>query len=272
MSNKTNICILTQELLPVYQDNCVSTDSKKIIKEHLQDCELCQQKLKELKSQSHIAKNAADAKNLSSKEIAEKQNFTKLSQKLKKRKIRNTLIVMAAICILFIGYQISFISCSIDGMAMYPTIDHGETCIISRFSYAFTEPKVDDIILLNFKTDDDDVGNLDIYRIAGTPGDLIEIKDGHFYVNGSINERYDGIAPASFDNADTEKEIKFSMTIPENQYFILGDNFEISYDSRYDKVGCIDKSDIYGKCIKHMSIPNPLVQTSSTTATSSSDK
>lgn len=272
MNNKTNICTLTQELLPVYQDNCVSTDSKKIIEAHLQDCELCQQKLKELKSERKNAKKANDAKNLSANEIAEKENFTKISKKLKKRKIRNTIIAAVIICILFIGYQISFISVSFDGMAMYPTIEHGETCIISRFSYAFTEPKVDDIILLNFKDKTDDIGYLDIYRIVGVPGDLIQIKDGHFYVNGVINKRYEGIEPASFDSADKENETEFSMTVPENQYFILGDNFEVSYDSRYDKVGCIDKSDIYGKCIKYMTIPNPLVQTSTTTATASSDK
>ncbi len=271
-NKKTNICILTQELLPVYQDNCVSADSKKIIEEHLQNCELCHEKLTELKTESRSVKNADIAKNLSVNEITEKQNFTKLSQRLKKRKIRNAIIVVAAICILFFGYQISFLYCIFDGMAMYPTIKNGETCIISRFSYAFTDPKIDDIILLKFKEDYMEEEFLKIYRIAGTPGDYIEIKDGHFYVNGIVNERYNGIAPASFDSADSESNTGFSMTVPENQYFILGDNFEVSYDSRYDKVGCIDKSDIYGKCIKHLSISNPLTQTNTTTATTSSDK
>ncbi len=265
MNNKTNICTLTQELLPVYQDDCVSQDSKTIIEEHLQDCELCQQKLRELKSESRTAKNANDAKNLSANEIAEKQNFTKLSKKLKKRKIRNTLIAAIAICILFFGYDISFFTCIFDGMAMYPTINNGDTCIISRFSYAFAEPKMGDIILLDFKNDYMEEKLFEIYRIAGTPGDLVEIKNGHFYINGSIDERYDGITPASFDSTDNKNKTEFSMIVPKNQYFILGDNFEVSYDSRYDKVGCIDRSDIYGKCIKHMSIPNPLVQTSATT-------
>lgn len=268
MNNKTNICTLTQELLPVYQDDCVSTDSKKIIEEHLQDCELCQQKLKELKSESRTAKSADDTKNLSANEIAEKKNFAKLSKKLKKHKRRNIIIAMATICILFFGYQISFISYIHDGMSMHPTIENGETCIISRFSYALAEPKVDDMILAKFHSTEE---FFDICRVAGTPGDYIEIKDGHLYVNGVINKRYEGITPAFFDNADKEKETEFSMTVPENQYFVLGDNFEVSYDSRYDEIGCIDKNDIYGKCVKHMFVQNPLTGISTTTSSTSSD-
>lgn len=65
-----------------------------------------------------------------------------------------------------------------------------------------------------------------IKRVIGLPGDVVEIKGGHVYVNGdSVNESY------LRKNTVTEPEMK--VVVPENEVFVLGDNREVADDSRY---------------------------------------
>lgn len=76
-----------------------------------------------------------------------------------------------------------------------------------------------------------------IKRLIGLPGDIVEIKGGHVYVNGDkVNESY------LRKNTVTEPEMK--VIVPENEVFVLGDNREIADDSRY--MGTISMKKIKG--------------------------
>ena len=78
-----------------------------------------------------------------------------------------------------------------------------------------------------------------VKRVIGLPGDIIEVKDGMVYRNGEeLNEPYinDGI---------TDRDIM--VVVPQNQYFVMGDNRLNSSDSRDDRVGMISKENIIGK-------------------------
>ena len=79
-----------------------------------------------------------------------------------------------------------------------------------------------------------------IERIVGLPGETIEIKSGKVYVNGQIlDEPY-------VDQTYNQMNSSFPpKTIPENHYFVLGDNRDNSSDSR--SWGTVDKSLITGK-------------------------
>ena len=86
----------------------------------------------------------------------------------------------------------------------------------------------------------DDGTNKDLVkRVIGVSGDTIKIKDSKVYVNGKeLNEPY-------IHDEITEGDI--DTVVPENSVFVLGDNREISLDSRYEQVGFINESDILGK-------------------------
>ncbi|SEP75612.1 signal peptidase I [Lachnospiraceae bacterium RM5] len=80
-------------------------------------------------------------------------------------------------------------------------------------------------------------------RVIGGPGDIISIDgEGNVTVNGEvIDEPY--IKEKSLGICD----IEFPYQVPENRYFVLGDNRDVSIDSRSSEIGSIEKEQIIGK-------------------------
>jgi signal peptidase I len=89
-----------------------------------------------------------------------------------------------------------------------------------------------------------------IKRLVGMPGDTVEIRSGVVYVNGArLAEPYRNGDPNPADNYD-------STVIPPGNFFVLGDNRENSYDSRY--WGFVPESNILGTpLVIYMSVDAP---------------
>jgi signal peptidase I len=84
-----------------------------------------------------------------------------------------------------------------------------------------------------------------IKRVIATPGDYIWIEsDGTVFVNGQeLEEPY--IAKKSLGECD----VTFPYQVPENAYFMMGDQRETSVDSRSSVIGCISKENTIGKIL-----------------------
>ena len=232
-----NTCILVQEMLPIYFEDCVSAACKDVIEEHVKECKACQDRLEKIRTDAKTDEVSLDE--LLQSETEEKQKFANISKRLKRRRLKNLILAVGVICILFIAYTNCFVNTITTSNSMSPTINEMEGCMIFRHAYTFTKPQKDDIIAVNLSM------GLHMKRVVGIPGDTIEIKDGNLYVNGEVNDFYAGIeAPTEY----------YSITVAENTYFLLGDNFEHSYDSR--AYGCVKLEDIYGKCIFHGNMLN----------------
>ena len=109
------------------------------------------------------------------------------------------------------------------------------------------ELKQKDIIAYEYR---EDTSKVFIGRIVGMPNDTVEIKDKIVYVNGVVYEeeyavhKETAILPASLNPRDNKEPI----TLSNDEYFILGDNRDRSYDCRF--WGPVRKHEIIGKVIK----------------------
>ena len=121
----------------------------------------------------------------------------------------------------------------IEGSSMVPTLEEGEYLIINKLSYYLEDPERGDVIVLNFPQD----RSRDfIKRIIGVPGDHIEIGDGLVKINGqALDEPYINASPSYTGVWD----------VPEDQYFVLGDNRNNSSDSH--NWSFLPADDIVGK-------------------------
>lgn len=121
----------------------------------------------------------------------------------------------------------------IEGSSMEPTLQEGQYLIVNRLSYFLDEPERGDIIVLHFPND----RSRDfIKRIIGLPGDTVAISNGEVRVNGAlIDEPY--IKDPSPNNQ--------TWTVPEDSFFVMGDNRRNSSDSR--SWSSLPEDDIIGK-------------------------
>ena len=162
-----------------------------------------------------------------------------MSEKVKKEIFEWVKVFALAIVFAFIITQ--FIKPTlVRGYSMYSTLEEGDYLIINRMSYKFKEPERGDIIVFKSDLQQDDGSSKDLVkRVIGVSGDTVKIENSKVYVNGEeLVEPY-------INDEVTEGDI--DTVVPENSVFVLGDNREISLDSRYDSIGFIDDSDILGK-------------------------
>lgn len=147
------------------------------------------------------------------------------------KEILNTAIVSLAIFLVFYVFLIQ--PHRVKGESMTPNLRDGELILTEKVSYRFSEPKRGDIIVFKAPgTNDVDY----IKRIIGLPDDQLIISNGAIYVNGRIlKEKY--------ETQSTNSSV--DLTIPSNEYFVLGDNRAASSDSR--TFGPIKRSVIEGR-------------------------
>lgn len=116
---------------------------------------------------------------------------------------------------------------------MVPTIPEGTTLLLNP------EREVERFDIVVFK----DEGRYLIKRMIGLPGDTVTVMDGKLWVNGDLYEE------PYLTDAYTEqfKGQDFKVSVPEGQYFALGDNRDGSFDSR--SIGMITKDQFVGTAI-----------------------
>ena len=144
-----------------------------------------------------------------------------------------TLLVVAAAAILVVVLFLPVIQ--ITGTSMSPTLKNGDIVVAANLR----RYESGEIIAFYYNN------NLMVKRVIGVGGDVVSIdSDGVVYLNGEMLR----------ENYLTEKnagvyDIEYPYIVPENTYFVVGDNRYMSIDSRVSSVGCIDESLVAGRLV-----------------------
>lgn len=142
--------------------------------------------------------------------------------------------VIGAAIVVFILYFIVGIS-SVDGESMYPTLQNNQKVVYLRLGQDFEKG---DIVAIKMPS-----GLKYVKRIIAVEGDRVELIDGAVVVNGTVLEE-------SYAHGRTEPEnsrVEYPLTVGKGEVYVLGDNREVSVDSR--DFGPIVLEDIKGKIL-----------------------
>ena len=137
----------------------------------------------------------------------------------------------------------------VKGSSMEPNFYHGDLVFVNKLSTSIGSPDYGDVVICRME-DDFAYENL-IKRVIGLPGDEIDIVENEddeeiydLYVNGELIEE-----PFLGEPMMTKGNIEYPFEVPENSYFVMGDNRNASTDSRKESVGAIAKENLEGKVI-----------------------
>lgn len=190
--------------------------------------------------------------------------------KTKKRQIRELIeavVIALALALVIRAFVIQ--AFKIPSGSMEDTLLIGDHIIVSKFAYGIQMPKPamievfgvkvpffetrlintwgvvrrGDVIVFRFPDDRDKDF---IKRVVGLPGDIVEVRDKVIYINGEgWNESF-GVYKGGAYGEPAAKSLSFGpVTVPEGSVFVMGDNRDRSYDSRF--WGTVPMSDIKGK-------------------------
>ena len=116
----------------------------------------------------------------------------------------------------------------VEGESMHPTLEGGELMLLKKYDTSYERY---DIVVVNKSVEGDNL----IKRVIGLPGETIRYKNGNLYINGKIIK--DNYAHGETGNFQ-------EIVLGKDEYFLMGDNREVSLDSR--ALGVIKNSEIEG--------------------------
>jgi signal peptidase I len=126
----------------------------------------------------------------------------------------------------------------VEGTSMAPLLSDQERIFINKFVYHFEPIERGDVVVFWYPLDRT---KSFIKRVVGLPGDEVEIRRGHVYINGkSLDEPY---VPSQYIDTAAYGPVQ----IPRDEYFVMGDHRISSNDSRI--FGPVPSAFIYGKAV-----------------------
>ena len=149
------------------------------------------------------------------------------------------MIIFVLVFVLIVN-NFLIINAKIPSPSMENTIMTGDRIFGNRLAYIWKDPQRFDIVIFKYP---DDESQLFIKRIIGLPGETVEIIDGKVYIDGSETPLDDSFT------LETPTGDYGPYTVPENCYFMLGDNRNNSKDSRFWQNTYVERDAILGKAV-----------------------
>jgi signal peptidase I len=166
---------------------------------------------------------------------------TSAPSKIWRNSQENLTLVAIALCLAFLIRTFIAEPRYIPSDSMLPTLFTGDRLVVEKVSYKFHAPKTGDIIVFQPPAELQHRGypkdQAFIKRVIGEPGEVISVAKGKVYLNGQpLQEDY---------IAEPPNQPFPAVTVPENEFFVMGDNRNDSNDSRY--WGFLPRKNIIGR-------------------------
>jgi len=151
------------------------------------------------------------------------------------RWLRDVVVAVGgAVIIVVFFYQ----PVKVEGVSMAPELTDQERIFVNKFRYRIDEIERGDIVVFWYPLDP---STSYIKRVIGVPGDVVEIRDGHVLVNGTLlDEDY---VPAEYMDHRSFQ----AVVVQSDHYYVMGDHRSQSSDSR--TWGLVPRENIYGKAV-----------------------
>ena len=127
-------------------------------------------------------------------------------------------------CVVFAMNKLVYINAVIPSESMQNTIMKGDRVLGNRLAYIKDDPERYDIVIFKYP---DDPSKIFIKRVIGLPGETVTVKDGKIYIDGKEQTQAVSFCPEEMTGSFGPYEV------PEDSYFVMGDNRNNSLDSRY---------------------------------------
>ena len=166
--------------------------------------------------------------------------FGKIENRLVNNIIEWLLSIALAIVVFFVVRTFIFRVAQVTGNSMEPTLAHGDMVLLNRFNFFFSVPRVGDIVA--FPPYEDDPSRFYIKRIVAIPGDIVDLVDNAFFINGVLLDD-----DFSYEPIISFGDVHFPLMVEDGRYFVLGDNRNGSMDSRFANVGTVPAEIMVGR-------------------------
>lgn len=149
-----------------------------------------------------------------------------------KKMIREVIPYVAILIFVILLRTFVITPIEVVGTSMDDTLHDGQILFLDKFTYIFTDIKRFDIIVVKKEEYDDEV----IKRVIGLPGEKISYRDNKLFINEEfIEDEFNNNSVSDFT----------TRVIPDDMYFVMGDNRLVSADSRV--FGFVSRDEIVGK-------------------------
>lgn len=123
----------------------------------------------------------------------------------------------------------------VDGNSMQDTLQNNEYVLVTKYDYYGRGPEFFDVVLCRYPGETESY----IKRVVGLPGDMVELRGGDLFVND---------VKVSQDFLTRRGTMDYGpVLVPEDCYFVMGDNRPNSVDSRNAEVGPVERGNILGR-------------------------